>query len=408
MKIKRVKNKVFVGAVSVFLIFAVTVSSIVGNSIINQNVDAASLSEIEEQISALENKLREYESAAAKLGAQANSLSVAVKKLQAEQDAIQTQVDISQAKYDQLVLEIKQTEKNIKDNQDALGLVLANKYIESNVTLLERVASSENLSKFVDQETASSVMSDNLSKKVKEIKILKKKLEEQKIEVNEVLVQQKAQRDLLASKKQERQKLLDQTRGQEAAYQQLTRESEARRAELYAEQKRIIESQLGGGNHAGQVGNFAFRKYSGELGCTNYPSSKTGIYGGQYGCNYGLDASIDEWQLYNRECVSYAAYAAYYRFGKRVNGFSGRGNAGEWPDSAPALMGATTNNTPAVGAVAIRPVSYGFPMGHAMVVEAVLSDGWVKVSQFNFAVDGRYSTMEIPASAAVYVHFKNR
>ncbi|MNX77845.1 CHAP domain protein [compost metagenome] len=69
-------------------------------------------------------------------------------------------------------------------------------------------------------------------------------------------------------------------------------------------------------------------------------------------------------------------------------------------------MGADVNNTPAVGAIAIKPRDAVFTYGHAMVVEAVLGDGWVRVSQYNFAVNGQYSTMEIPASSVNYVHFR--
>ena len=36
---------------------------------------------------------------------------------------------------------------------------------------------------------------------------------------------------------------------------------------------------------------------------------------------------VDPWQLYNREYVSYAAWAIQNRFGRSVNGFHGQGNA---------------------------------------------------------------------------------
>ena len=71
-------------------------------------------------------------------------------------------------------------------------------------------------------------------------------------------------------------------------------------------------------------------------------------------------------------------------------------------------MRANVDNTPRVGSVAITPISNFTPLGHAMVVEEVYGDGWVRVSQYNFAGTGEYSTMDLKVSSAVYVHFQNR
>ncbi len=71
-------------------------------------------------------------------------------------------------------------------------------------------------------------------------------------------------------------------------------------------------------------------------------------------------------------------------------------------------MGAIADNYPEVGAAAVWPQG---TYGHVMVVEQILGDGWIKVSQFNYIINGRYgeySTMEIPADSAIYVHFRNR
>ena len=374
------------------------------------NTEAVTIDELGSQISALENQIKNFERRANELAQQSASLANEIAKLQAEENALQEMINLSQLKHDQLVQEIAINEQKIQDNQDALGYVIADAYIEGQTTLLERIASSKNLSEFIDNEAKSNSVSGALTKTVKEIKTLRDQLEKQRAEVKALLEEQQAQKKILAEKSQERQNLLAQTRGEEAEYQRLKSGADAQRLHLLAEQQRMIDEATNGGkNVSGAVGTFKFRNHSGGLGCVNYPSKATGIYGGNYGCNYALDQGVDQWALYNRECVSYAAYAAYYRFGKHVTSFRGLGDAHQWPDSAPALMGARTDNTPEVGATAIRQRGSdgSFPFGHAMIVEQILSDGWIKVSQFNF-VRAQYSTMEIPSNSVVYVHFKNR
>ncbi|MCL2869960.1 CHAP domain-containing protein [Candidatus Saccharibacteria bacterium] len=364
-----------------------------------QPVGALTLNEIQNQINSLEGQISAYEKQANELNKQANSLAVAVQQLEAERAAIQAKIDLSQAKYDQLTAQIQITQKKITNNREALAYVITDKYLNDSVTPIERLAGSDNLSKYLDEETKNSAVGDSLVTKVKEIKVLKQTLSDQQTAVEKVLDEQKGQREILVAKKDEQSKLLADTKGQESAYLNLRSQADSQRTALFAEQQRLINQATGGGsNSAGSVGDFSFRNYSGERGCG----------GGYPYCAGGLDYTIDQWSLYARECVSYTAWRLYYGYGKNVTSFMGQGNAYEWISAAPALMGATSNNTPEVGAAAIIPKKTGFPLGHAMVVEAILSDGWIRVSQYNFAVTGQYSTMEIPASAAVYIHFRNR
>jgi len=117
---------------------------------------------------------------------------------------------------------------------------------------------------------------------------------------------------------------------------------------------------------------------------------------------------VDPWGLYNRECVSYVAWALVNRFNKYVGNFSGNGNAGDWTWSAPRYSGAYRVSDPQPGDAVILPASASFaPVGHAMIVESV-NGGNVFVSQFNFYGTGQYSTMNISTSGVVFLRFQNR
>ncbi len=353
------------------------------------------------EISAMQQEISQYQAEAARLGGEAQTLQTTLARLAAEKAGIQAQLDLSQATYDKLVVDIANTEKKIKDNQDALGETIANLYVDDKITPLEMIASSKNVSDYLDKQEYRNSVRDQLTSTITEIKALKIKLDAQKKEVEQVLAQQKAQKDILVAKENEQQDVLNKTQGQESAYQQLSAQKSADMAAVQEQQRAAIAALTNNGrNTSGSAGSFQFRNFSGNQGSCGggYPSSW---------CNMPLDAGIDSWALYTRECVSYTAWAASARFGKKVTSFMGQGFAYQWPDTA-LSMGANVDNSPEVGSVAITPISSFTPLGHAMIVEEVYGDGWIRVSQYNFAGTGEYSTMDLKVSSAVYVHFQNR
>lgn len=355
----------------------------------------------DDQINALQNEVSQYQAEAARLNGEAKTLQSALATLAAERAQIQAQLDLSQAKYDKLVSDIADTKLKIQDNQDALGETIANLYVDDKISPLEMIASSKNVSEYLDKQEYRNSVRDELTITIADIKALKLKLDSQKEEVEKVLAQQKSEKEILVAKEAEQQTLLSKTQGQEASYQQLTAQRSTELASIQAQQRAAIAALTNNGqNTAGAAGSFQYRNYSGNQGSCGggYPSGW---------CNAPLDAYVDNWALYTRECVSYSAWAAQNRFGKKVTSFMGSGHAYQWPQTA-LSMGANVDSNPQVGSVAITPRSGFTPLGHAMVVEQVYGDGWVRVSQYNFAGTGEYSTMDLKVSSASYVHFQNR
>lgn len=356
----------------------------------------------DDQINALQQQAAAYQAQANQLNAQANTLANKLQELAAQKAAVETQIQTSQAKYDQLTAQIAETQQKIKDNQDALGSIIANLYVDGTVSPLEMLASSKNIGDYVDKQTYQSSIQDQLTNTISTIKDLKTKLENDKASVKSVLDKQTAQRNSLVAIATQQQTLLAQTQGQEAAYQQqvasLQAQAEAAHAQQQAYYQSLIKTSPSGGS-GGVVGSFQWANLSpnnGAGGCANY------AYCGPQ------DSSIDPWGLYNRECVSYVAYSLQNRFGKYVANFNGQGNAYEWPGSAPAYSGATRVYSPQPGDAVILPADANFaPIGHAMVVESVNGD-WMHVSQFNFYGTGQYSTMDIKNSGVILLRFPNR
>ncbi len=377
------------------LVVAIITMAFIAPFQLTKNVSA---DKYDDQINALQQDINKYNAQAAALKAQSDSYQSAIAQLQAEAAVIQAQIDISKTKFDQLTAQIAETEKKIADNKDALGSTIADLYVDQKISPVEMLASSKNISDYLDKQEYRTSVRNQLTDTIKEIKDLKSQLTKQKTDVERVLSDQTNSRNALVAKQNQQQDLLNQTQGQEAAYAQLVSSTVKRLEAVHAEQQAAFARLTNNGaNNAGAVGAFQFRNFSGNQGC-----------GGGYPYCGALDSMVDPWGLYNRECVSWSAWRAT-QAGKKVGNFSGQGNAYSWPSSTSGWMGAIVNNTPAVNAVAILPLTPGFaPWGHSMNVEEILSDGWLRVSQYNFGGTGQYSTMEIKASGVVFVHFPDR
>ena len=251
----------------------------------------------------------------------------------------------------------------------------------------------------MDKQEYQSSIRDQLTSTISKIKNLKSQLVKQQADVKKVLDEQTAQKNSLSAKQTEQQNLLSQTQGQESAYQQLVASNNQKLADVASQQRSYYQSLVnsGGGVNAGVYGSFHYSNWSGNQGCS----------GGYPYCG-PQDSGIDPWGLYNRECVSYVAWALSARFNRYVGNFSGQGNAYQWTYSAPAYSGAVRVYDPQPGDAVVLPQSGGFaPLGHLMIAESV-SGNTIHVSQYNFYGTGEYSTMDIQNSGIVLLRFPSR
>ena len=352
------------------------------------------------RINQLQQQANEYQSKANELKAKGDTLQNALDSINNEIAGIQAQISVNQTKHNQLKQQITENEDKLSKNKDALGDTIASIYVEGKVTPLEMLASSNTISDYVDKQEYQSSIRTQLSKTIDEVKKLKKQLEEDQKAVEKVLNELNAQNAQLGAKQQQQQQLVNQTRGDEAAYQGLVSQARAQMEAVSAQQRAYYESLIrrsGNGGSAGVVGSFQYSNWSGNQGC-----------GGGYTYCQPQDTVVDKWGLYNRECVSYVAWALENRFGKYVGNFSGQGNAYEWPSSAPRYSGAYRVYSPQRGDAVVLPASGSFaPIGHLMIVESVSGDT-MHVSQYNFYGTGQYSTMDVKNSGVILLRFQDR
>lgn len=246
-------------AVAVFFVIASFTS-------ISQPVEASKANELQDKLKALEAQSVAYQAQAEELRHQAASLQNTISAINAEKAAIQLQIDISQTKYEGLVAQISETEAKIEQQKEVLGDTLANLYVDSDVTPLELIAGSKSIGDFMDKQSARSAIRDQLNKTIKSVKELKAQLVIQRTETEQVLKDLSAQRGALVEKEAEMARLLEQTRGEEARFQQLNAETVAQRAAVYKELESLNTSNLSvaptgyvtAGTVIGYVGNTGY------------------------------------------------------------------------------------------------------------------------------------------------------
>ena len=335
----------------------------------------------EAEIKAKEQEASKYNSEASRLGEMADNLQSELDKINGQITAIQGQITDSQKKIDNLNAQIKRNEILIKQRRKAMGQVLADMHVDDQISPLEMLASSNSIGDYIDKQEQRSSLRTSLNGKIKEIKALQKKLEENKKLVENTLRDQESQRNVLSSKQSEKAKLVADTKNDQNAYSALAQKRNSEVAKLREEQAAANRRALGGGVSIP----------GGIPGGGGYP----GVW-----ANAPLDAYVDPWGLYTRECVSYVAWKIHST-GRYVPHFGGAGNANQWPSTA-ARHGISSGSTPKAGAAAVMNIGY---YGHVMYVESVNGDGTITVSDYNFAWDGLYRNYTRSASGLTYVYF---
>ncbi len=346
------------------------------------------------QINALTQQNAANRSALSDLESVAQSYADAIQKLQQQIDGLQASINANMDLQAQLQKQIAEAQAEIDRQKAILAEDVKAMYVDGTPSSLEMLASSRDFSDYVDKQEYRSRVQTKLQDTLKRIAELQKQLQVQKAKVEQLIKELQIQQSQLNADRAKQWELLNMNEAKQAEYDAQIKANNSKVAELRAAQA-AENRRLSGGSTGGVV--------AGDPGRGGYPSSTRSPWGGNWGTNYPLDNTIDNWGMYNRECVSYTAWKVYSTYGYMPY-WGGVGNANQWPGNA-ARAGIPTGSTPRVGSVAVWNVGY---YGHVMWVEAVNSDGSIWISQFNYDFRGNYSEMLVSAGMAsnlTYIYF---
>ena len=337
----------------------------------------------DDQINALRAQNNTVQGQLNGLTSQASSYQDSINQLQSQISAVEAQIAANQAQQADLQAKIVANQAIIDAKKISLAATVKAMYLDGQMSTIEQLATSKNLSDYIDKEEYRSVVQNQLNATIKEIAALQAMLQKQKIEVDLLLTSEKSQNDQLASAQAAQASLLAYNQSQQDNFNHQLSANSGAISDLRRQQ--IIE------NNRYNVGNFR-----GDPGNGGYPNAWA--YAGQ-------DSLIDSWGMYNRECVSYTAFRVHQEYlsgrsNRDMPYWGGSGNANQWDDNA-ISAGIPTDSNPTVGSIAI---SNAGQYGHAMYVEAV-NGNQIYVQQYNQQLNGQYSEGWRYTTGLVFIHF---
>ncbi|HEY5442659.1 MAG TPA: CHAP domain-containing protein [Candidatus Saccharimonadales bacterium] len=317
------------------------------------------------------------------LESQANSYQQQIDQYQAQIDDIQSKLAANQSQQAQLQQQIADDQAQIAQKKDQVSAAVKAMYIDGQTSTIEELASSKDLSDYVDKEEYRNTVQNQLTDKIKAIGVLQAQQQAKKQQIDDLVTSEKAQNSQLGSDQSQQGQLLSYNEGQQSVYNQQISANSSAIAKL-RQQQIAANARFSSGGSVGPPG-------SGPTCGGGYPS---------VWCNAPQDSIIDSWGMYNRECVSYTAFKVAAS-GRSMPYWGGRGNANQWVDDAQSA-GIPVDHSPRAGDVAI---SLAGAFGHAMYVESVNGNGTINISQYNVNLDGRYSTNTISVGSLYFIHF---
>ncbi|HEX8350352.1 MAG TPA: CHAP domain-containing protein [Hymenobacter sp.] len=325
---------------------------------------------------------------------------------------LETQLQSNQQDRALLIIKIEETGKQITEKQVYLGQLLRQLYIEGDISMMEKVASSKNMSDYVEKEQYNIAMQSKIKASLDHINKLKKQQESQKVLVEKLIADNKAMETQVSTEKQEVSRLLALNQTQQAEYTQNIATNSTEINDLQREQ---AEENLRFQREQAALAAQARQKAAEQKAAGNAPApaavsppatSSPGVKavdGRSYpyaGAPFPNEIS-DSWGMYQRQCVSYTAWKVAAS-GRHMPYWGGRGNAKQWDDNARAA-GISVDSAPRVGDVGVRNAG---TYGHVVYVDAVNGDGTIRISQYNAGWDGRYSEATIFPGDLVFIHFQ--
>lgn len=347
MNTKKTTSRLFVKAFVAF--------GICGILLIPFGLRAETIEELDSQIKTKKSEQKTLENEIALFDGQ-------IEQLTSQIQSTQNDINKTNAEIEDLVGRIKAAEEDLKVKRETLNEYLRVIYEESNTSPLELVASSDSFSDFVDRSEYLQTMQVKIKDMVEKIKVLKlelenkkKDLEKKKSNLNTLMTDLSLQNRALNDQRNAKDGLLSQTKEQ-------LNDLATQRAALV----RYFNEILSGGS-------------------TSYP------YGNPPPANQVCDTgncTADAYGYFIGQCTSYSAWwrSAHGRPVPR-----NLGNANTWAVYA-RNQGYSVDKNPRVGDVMVMPYVGGY--GHVAIVEAVNGDGTIKISEYNWGLDSRYSVRD--------------
>ncbi len=352
--------------------------------------------QFEQQIRELQQQNNDKQQKIQALQVEAGSLEATISGLAKQINGLQSEIDTNEKKKEDLEKQIADAEVELAKQRRVLGENIKAMYLEGQISTLEMLASSKDLSEFVDKEQYRNSVKDKIKTTLDKVTALKNQLRTQKSQVEVLIKEKQGLQDQISAQKAEQDRLLGLNQSEQAATDKQIKDNYNKIMDLKRQQ--AIENMRLFGGGGGTIGGGGYPW--GSAVCLH-----TGAVDGPcWNYDWSVGGSVWNWQTGGygyRNCTDWVSFRVRST-GRMVP--SGLGNANTWDDRAPAY-GYTVSSSPKEGAAA---VSNSGNYGHVMYVEAVNGDGSIIVSDYNRAGTGKYDMTRLSPSVASslrYVYF---
>lgn len=355
------------------------------------------------EIKKLQNENATRENSRKNLQSAALSMEAQIANLRATIGAIDSLIVVNETQRNNLTGNIATLETQIAEERVILKESIRDLYIENDMTMLEKMASSRNLSDYVEKEQFTVSAQTEVQNGIEKINKMQNEQKKQRKQVEQLIQDNKMMQAKLGTDKQELDRLLAANQSEQSAVSATIASANSQITDLQRRQAeenaRWLREQAA---QAAAVQRVSTQPSAPPVVSQPAPANVMAVNGNGYPwANAPWPNDIpDPWGMYQRQCVSYTAWKVSAS-GRHMPNWGGFGNAKQWDDNARAA-GIPVDNNPRVGDVAIRNAG---TYGHSMYVEAVNSDGSINISQYNANWDGRYSEARIFPGDLVFIHF---
>jgi septal ring factor EnvC (AmiA/AmiB activator) len=263
------RTLVIPGVIGVFLLSVATIPHVTANS-------SNQINQLQEQINQLEGENHEHEHEQGILGIEASSLTEAINKLQAQIDASQARINELQGEVNALQAQITEAETELAKQRKVLGASIKKMYVEGDITTLEMLATSKDLSDFFDKQQYRESVQNKIKTTLDKITALKLELNHKKASVEAVLDEQEALRNQLAGQRSEKNRILSMNQNEQNKLENQIRANSGKLAELRKKQaaaEAALAASLNSGSYrVASVGPVSAGSVVGAIGSTGLSS----------------------------------------------------------------------------------------------------------------------------------------
>lgn len=222
-------NHARVSKKTTYAVFVTAVAIVVGMPI---GVLAADL---QQQQQNLNQKIEQNKENLERTGKKINTLSGQISALEDSIKGLESKISKNQSKIVSTVQQIDVSKQKLEKRKQVLSESMRQMYFENDASVLEMVASSNNLSDFLDKQEYRNSVQGEIKNALDEIEELKKQLEDKKAALEKQQNELAADKRAVESQRSKKSELLATTKGKEANYQKQLEKAQAAKNRVDAE-----------------------------------------------------------------------------------------------------------------------------------------------------------------------------